>query len=154
MPNLPAIKTISGVAIKKYAKADIKVFWSYTISFIFLICSRYFVQHLLMTLPSLLRASIFWWFWQFPDFSWTFYTNGKQPSCQEYLNLMIFWNQYFTCVVWQTQKCYCKAIKLCKCLHFLRFDSVKGARAVKLKLGFMEWFFYNLVILIKLYKIR
>ena len=28
------------------------------------------------------------------------------------------------------------------------------ARVVKLKLAFMEWFFYNLVILIKLYKIR
>ena len=31
--------------------------------------------------------------------------------------------------------------------------TVKVARVVKLKLTFMEWFFYNLVILIKLYKI-
>ena len=31
----------------------------------------------------------------------TFYTNGKQPSCKEYRYLMIFWKQYFTCVVWQ-----------------------------------------------------
>ena len=30
----------------------------------------------------------------------------------------------------------------------------KVARVVKLKLAFMEWFFYNLVVLIKLYKIR
>ena len=30
---------------------------------------------------------------------------------------------------------------------------VKVAHVVKLKLAFMEWFFYNLVILIKLYKI-
>ena len=30
---------------------------------------------------------------------------------------------------------------------------IKTARVVKLKLAFMEWFFYNLVILIKLYKI-
>ena len=31
---------------------------------------------------------------------------------------------------------------------------VKVARVVKLKLASMEWFFYNQVILIKLYKIR
>ena len=32
--------------------------------------------------------------------------------------------------------------------------NVKVARVVRLKLTFIEWFFYNLVILIKLYKIR
>ena len=37
---------------------------------------------------------------------------------------------------------------LCKSLFF------KVAGVVKLKLDFMEWFFYNLVILIKLYKTR
>ena len=31
---------------------------------------------------------------------------------------------------------------------------IKVARVFKLKLAFMEWFFHNLVILIKLYKIR
>ena len=31
---------------------------------------------------------------------------------------------------------------------------VKVARVVKLKLAFMEWFFYNLVILVKTYEIR
>ena len=31
--------------------------------------------------------------------------------------------------------------------------SIKVARVVKLKSPFMEWFFYNLVMLIKLYKI-
>ena len=35
-----------------------------------------------------------------------------------------------------------------------RHERVKVARVVKLKLAFMEWFFYNLVIVIKLYKIR
>ena len=38
-------------------------------------------------------------------------------------------------------------------LKFVCLFQVKVARVVKLKLAVMEWFFYNLVILIKLYKI-
>ena len=37
---------------------------------------------------------------------------------------------------------------------YLCWDHVKVAGVVGLKLAFMEWFLYNLVILIKLYKIR
>ena len=35
-----------------------------------------------------------------------------------------------------------------------KLNYIKVARVVKLKLAFMESFFYNLVMLIKLYKIR
>ena len=37
---------------------------------------------------------------------------------------------------------------------YLYWGHVKVAGVVRLKLAFMEWFLYNLVILIKLYKIR
>ena len=44
-----------------------------------------------------------------------------------------------------------------KCLYIFKSKFIKHllkvARVIKLNLAFMEWFFYNLVILIKLYKI-
>ena len=90
----PYQKKTSRIAVKKYAIAYIKTFWSCQISLHFITLFQYFVQHLIITCATSLKLQYFDVFGNFKTLLKPFYTNGKQPSCRKNPNLTFSWNQY------------------------------------------------------------